>query len=254
MSSGPDSVSTGHDSVSPGRDPAGAGGDAASGDRGSPSADPADGGRGDGDAPAPVVGIVPAAGRSSRMGSPKPLLDAGGPSFLQRVVGALSRGGCRPVLVVVRETDGPVAAMARRAGALAVENPDPSDGPISSLRAALRSLREPVAGCAFCPVDHPRVSPETVAALLEAFRGGDDPVVVPRHGDRRGHPVLFRRAVFAELLEEELEEGARTVLRRHEDRVRELPVDDPGILVDIDTRAEYRRHFPEAYRRRFQSR
>lgn len=201
-----------------------------------------------------VVGIVPAAGRSRRMGSPKPLLDADGRSFLQRVVAALSGGGCAPVLVVVRDPSGPVAAMARGAGARAVENPDPSAGPISSLRAALRSLEEPAEGCAFCPVDHPRVGAETVERLLRAFEDTDAPVVVPRHGERRGHPVIFRKCLFRELLEEELEEGARTVLRRHRDEVLEVEVDDGGVLVDIDTIGEYRRHYPDAYRQRFQSR
>lgn len=202
-----------------------------------------------------LAGIVPAAGRSRRMGgNPKPLLDAGGRSFLQRVVSALAGGGCEPVLVVVRDPEGPVAAMARRAGARPVENPDPSDGPISSLRAALRALEEEVEGCAFCPVDHPRIDAETVGRLVEAFREGEAPIVVPRHGDRRGHPVLFRKTLFAELLEDELEEGARTVLRRHHDRVREVEVDDRGIHVDIDTLSEYRRHYPDAYRKRFQGR
>lgn len=203
---------------------------------------------------ADVAGVVPAAGRSSRMGSPKPLLDADGRTFLQRVVGALSGGGCVPVLVVVRDPSGPVAAMARGAGAGVVENPDPSAGPISSLRAALRSLDDPVAGCAFCPVDHPRIDPETVERLLEVFRESGAPAVVPRHGDRRGHPVVFREALFAELLEDELDEGARTVLHRHRDDVREVEVEDAGILVDIDTISEYRRHYPDAYRERFQSR
>lgn len=201
-----------------------------------------------------VAGVIPAAGRSTRMGSPKPLLDAGGRSFLQRVVGALSGGGCTPVVVVVRDPDGPVAAMARRAGARPVENPDPSAGPISSLRTALRSLEEDVEGCAFCPVDHPRIAPQTVKRLLEAFRESGAPVVVPRHGGRRGHPVFFRSGLFPELLEEGLEEGARTVLRRHEADVREVEVQDAGVLVDIDTLSEYRRHYPDAYRQRFQSR
>ncbi len=201
-----------------------------------------------------LVGIIPAAGRSRRMGSSKPLLDADGPSFLQRVVGHLSGGGCRPVVVVVRDPDGPVAAMARQSGARVVENPDPSTGPISSLRAGLQSLDEEAAGCAFCPVDHPRISPDTVARLRDVFRETDAPIVVPTHDGRRGHPVLFRKDLFDELLEDELEEGARTVLRRHEDEVREVAVDDEGILIDIDTLTEYRRHYPDAYRKRFQSR
>lgn len=207
-----------------------------------------------------VVGVVPAAGRSTRMGSPKPLLEADGRSFLQQVVAALADGGCRPVLVVVRDPTGPVGAMARGAGAGVVHNPDPAAGPISSLRAGLRSAPERyevdgnVDACAFCPVDHPKVRASTVAKLLEALRESDGDAVVPTHDGRRGHPVVFRNTLFHELLEDELEEGARTVLRRHEDSVREVPVDDPGILVDIDTLSDYRRHYPDAYRKRFQGR
>lgn len=211
-----------------------------------------------------VAGIVPAAGLSTRMGSSKPLLDAGGVAFVQRVVDALSGGGCDPVIVVVRHPDGPEAEMARGAGARVVVNPDPSDGPISSLRAALLHLdsseggegaetdvRKPT-GCAFCPVDHPRIDRHTVARLLDVFRESGAPVVVPVYESRRGHPVLLRRTLFAELLEEELPEGARTVVRRHADDVLEVEVEDSGILVDIDTRREYREHYPAGYRETFQ--
>lgn len=210
-----------------------------------------------------MAGIVPAAGRSSRMGTPKPLLDAGGRSFLQAVVAALSGGGCAPVVVVVRDGSGPVAAMARRAGARVVENPDPSPGPIASLRAGIRALegaeategsQRRVEGVAFCPVDHPRVRPGTVEELLEAFRAAEAPAVVPAVEGRRGHPVIFGRELFDELFADDLEEGARSVLRRRGEEVREVEVEDEGVLVDIDTRREYRRHFPEAYRARFQSR
>ena len=222
-----------------------------------------------------VAGIVPAAGLSTRMGSSKPLLDAGGVAFVERVVGALAGGGCSPVLVVVRHADGPEAAMARQTGAKVVINPDPSDGPISSLRTGLRSLvgsgddgdsghesggtenrraEDPrrIVGCAFCPVDHPRVDARTVGRLVDAFRESDAPIVVPVYESRRGHPVVFRDVVFPELLQEELPEGARTVVHRHDDRILEVEVEDAGVLVDIDTRGEYREHYPGDFRKTFQ--
>lgn len=192
-----------------------------------------------------VVGIVPAAGLSTRMGRSKPLLDADGRSFLDRVVGALAGGGCDPVTVVVRDDDGPEAKLGRKAGAEILVNPDPSDGPVSSLREALRSLDPGVEGCAFCPADHPRIDPGTVDRLRRVFLESDAPVVVPRHDSRRGHPVFFRSILFPEFLEEHLPEGARTVIRRHADEVLEVDVDDSGVLVDIDTPGEYRRHFPD---------
>lgn len=196
--------------------------------------------------PAPphrVAGVVPCAGRSARMGRSKALLDAGGRSFLSAVVGALVGGGCDPVVVVVGPGQEDEARRAQAAGAIVLENPEPGDGPITSLRVALASLDAEVDGVAFLPVDHPLVAPETVAALVEELLGGDAPLVLPTVDGRRGHPVLFRRTLFAELMTGDLEEGARSVVHRHLDRAALVDVADHGTVTDIDT--------PEAYRAAF---
>lgn len=201
-----------------------------------------------------VAAIIPASGRSSRMGTSKALLDADGKTFLERVAGALAAGGCGPLFVVVEDLRSPVAATARTAGCIPVGNPDPSEGPISSIRAALSVLPAEVEAFAICPVDHPRVEPSTVRALLEDFAAHGAPVTLPVHDGERGHPALFRRDLSDELRAPGLPEGARTVVERHGGDVREVPVDDEGILVDIDTLPEYRRHYPASYRKRFHAR
>lgn len=187
-----------------------------------------------------VAGVVPCAGASTRMGTSKALLDAGGRSFVAAVVGALFGGGCDPVVVVVGPGQEDEARRARAAGAVVLENPDPGEGPITSLRLALAALGGDVEGVAFCPVDHPLVRPETVARLLEVFAAGDALLVLPTHGGRGGHPTLFRRGLFAELADRRLTGGARTVVRRHLEVAVRLDVDDIGVVTDIDT--------PEAYR------
>lgn len=192
-----------------------------------------------------MVGVVPCAGLSSRMGRSKALMDAGGAPFLARVVGALRDGGCDTVVVVVRAAHGPEASLARELGARVLVNTEPEAGPISSLRVALGALDPARKGIVFLPVDHPGVRGETVAAILEAAEATGASIVVPRHGTRRGHPVLFRRDVFSELLDPALEGGPRTVVRRDPSRVVELPVDDPGVLQDIDTPGEYHAAFPD---------
>ncbi|MEE2668876.1 MAG: nucleotidyltransferase family protein [Gemmatimonadota bacterium] len=204
--------------------------------------------------PVDVWGVVPCSGRSSRMGTPKAMLDAGGRTFLECVIISLRRGGCRRVLVSLPSTKGPVAAKARGAGAIVVENPCPEEGPIGSLRAALRVVRLDVEGVAFCPVDHPLIQVETVRALVTEFTDNDGPLVVPTFRGKRGHPVLFRRNLFDELLNTELPEGARTVVHNHLHAIAEVPVEDNGIVTDIDDLSDYRRHFPRQYRLRFQSR
>jgi len=194
--------------------------------------------------PAPrVAGVIPCAGASTRMGRSKALLDAGGRSFLAATVGALVGGGCDPVVVVVGPGQVDEARRAKAAGAAVLENPDPGEGPITSLRLALAVLGTTVEGVAFLPVDHPGVRPETVAALVEAFRSGQAPLVLPAIQGRRGHPALFRRTLFPELVAPDLEGGARTVVDAHLDAAALVAVEDPGVVADIDT--------PEAYQDAF---
>jgi CTP:molybdopterin cytidylyltransferase MocA len=177
------------------------------------------------------------------MGEPKALLDAGGQSFIARILGSLREGGADPLMVVVREMEGSIADEARAHGGKVIPNPDPSTGPVSSLQAGIRSLAENAPGLLFAPVDHPLFSPATVHTLLAKFADTGAPLVVPAFEGWRGHPVLFSRELFPELLEPYLPEGARTVVRRYlQDRV-QVEVQDPGILTDIDTPEDYRKHF-----------
>ena len=205
-----------------------------------------------------VVGVVPASGASSRMGTPKGLLRLDGRTFARRVVEALVDGGCERVLFVVRAGDEATAGEARAAGAEVLENPDPGDGPISSLRLALRRLPTDARWVVWLPLDHPNVRAGTVRALVAALRESDaearagtsagagdeaEPPVLalPVHRGERGHPAVFGRAVFAELLDPSVAGGARTVVHRHLEAGTALllETDDPGVLVDVDTPEEY---------------
>mgnify|MGYP003752078879 FL=1 len=186
------------------------------------------------------AGVIPSAGTSSRMGEPKGLLKLAGKTFLSRTVNALAGAGCDPVFVIVAVREKELAAEAARAGAVVVENLEPGEGPITSLRLVLALLDGTVAGVAYLPVDHPMVRPETVSALLQAARTTNAFLTVPMVGDKRGHPALFSASLFSELSDPSLEGGARTIVHRHLEKATQVQVDDPGVLMDIDT--------PEAYR------
>ena len=174
------------------------------------------------------------------MGTPKALLRVEGETFLARTIRTLRSGGCDPVLVVVASDTGAGAVdVAERAGGRVLFNPDPGEGPITSLRLAIRSLEGSVGGLAYLPVDHPMVRPETVAALLSAAREAGAALTVPTHRGKRGHPAVFGTALFAELADPALEGGARAVVHRHLESAQLIEVDDAGVVIDIDT--------PEAY-------
>lgn len=195
---------------------------------------------------APVAGIVLAAGRSSRMGAPKALMAVEGKSFLEHAVRVLREGGCEPVVVVLSAAGEPrQRVLASAAGALVVENPDPGAEQIASLRLGLDLLGGEVAAAMVMPVDHPLTSRETVAALIAAFDARGAPIVRPVFQEQPGHPVLFARSVWPELAEPDLDEGAREILQRHHPDIENVPVDDHGVTVDIDTPADYARDVPE---------
>jgi len=191
-----------------------------------------------------LAGVVLAAGRSARMGSPKALLDFRGLPFAVRILEALEALEVKTRVVVV----GPDAPRIRPALAghdcMIVENPEPETGPIASLRAALRALQplQPSAVLVW-PVDLPHVRVATVERLIETHRRTGGPAVVPTFGERRGHPVIWGAALFGELMESPgaTREGARAVLHTHAAEVVSVPVDDPAVIDEVNTPEDYER-------------
>lgn len=188
----------------------------------------------------PVDGIVLAAGRSRRMGELKPLLRTEEGTFLARAVSVQRLGGCRRIVCVVPWDAPEVAAEAARVEATAILNGEDGGEQIDSLRIGIAALPPDSAAAVVLPVDHPAVSAPTVAALIRAFRARHRPIVRPVYGSSPGHPTLFSCEVFAEL-SAPLAEGARTVIARYAGRIDDVVVDDPGVLVNIDTPADLRR-------------
>jgi molybdenum cofactor cytidylyltransferase len=186
-----------------------------------------------------IDGIILAAGQSRRMGQPKAALTVpDGASFLDRAVRTLRAAGCRRVLVVVN-----AAAEPARGGELeVVVNAFPESEQIDSLRLALERLDDSTAAVMVLPVDLPLISPDTAAAVAASFRERAAAVVVPCHEGVAGHPILLARAVFAEILQRDWDEGMRSLLLVHEHETRTVAVTDPGILIDIDTPDDYVRH------------
>jgi xanthine dehydrogenase accessory factor len=186
-----------------------------------------------------VDGIVLAAGRSTRMGSPKAQLEAEpGQTFLERSVHLLREAGCRYVVAVVNDAEDWTARLADVAGAAVVINDVPGSPQIDSLRLGLAWLPDDAAAAVILPVDFPAIQLATVRMLVHAFRESQPGLLLPRYDGRPGHPVIVARALFGEFLAEPLPRGAETVVLAHPDRV-EVEVDDAGVLLDIDTPAEY---------------
>jgi len=198
-----------------------------------------------------VTGVVLAAGASERMGRSKALLDFRGVPFVVRILEALEALDIKPRLVVL----GPDAPRIRPSLAthdcVIVEQPDLEGGEIASLRAALAAL-DPIRPSAVLawPVDLPHVRVATIERMLERYRLAPAPAVVPSFAERRGHPVLWDRALFQELSGSPVatRHGARAVLLAHEAELAMVPVDDPAVIDDLNTPEDYERLVREVNR------
>ena len=108
-------------------------------------------------------------------------------------------------------------------------------GQLSSLQAAIRSLPAGATeGMLVCLVDHPLISAELVARVMEEFARDTSKIVIPTFHGKRGHPVIFPVALYAELLEAPEEIGARAVVHAHASYVLEIPVEEEGVLLNLN--------------------
>ena len=188
-----------------------------------------------------VPGIVLAAGASSRMGAPKPLLTLQNRTFVRRILEAFRDGGVPSAVVVARPgIEGLADEVARIGYGRVVENPTPESGQLSSLLAGLTAIDSPgVDGVLVTLVDVPLISAATVRAVLERAAVTSAPIVRAVHRGAHGHPVLFTRAVFDALRNADPSMGAKAVVRSHQ--VEDIEVGDAGVTEDVDTPEDYAR-------------
>ena len=192
-----------------------------------------------------LPGIVLAAGDSLRMGSPKPLLPCpDGRLFVRRIVDTLHEAGIVDLVVVTgRDHDALVKVLSRGPSApLIARNPEPSRGQLSSLLVGMDAVVRPDTEAILVTlVDVPMVAVSTVTRVVTAWERTRAAIVRPAIGDRHGHPVIFDRALFDALRSAPLDAGAKSVVRAHAHDLLNVPVDDEGCLVDLDTPEDYRK-------------
>lgn len=185
-----------------------------------------------------VTAILLAAGASRRMGTCKQLLSLGENTVIGRCLDALIAGGVGEIAVVVAETGNGVAAAVRDYPVTVVVNPECDGDMASSVRAGRDALAAGAAGVIVFLCDYPLVSAAAINALISAHGTSPDSIIIPCHQGRRGHPLLFSRTILDELTADLI---LRDLVRLAPERLHYCDVDDPGVLLDMDTPDDYSR-------------
>ncbi|MFY9972961.1 MAG: nucleotidyltransferase family protein [Chromatiaceae bacterium] len=179
-----------------------------------------------------IQGILLAAGASGRFGSDKLLVDVDGYPMVVRAARNLLVAGL-PVVCVARDAAGPVARLlAGIPGVLVSACPEARLGMGRSLAWGVATVPRADAWLVALG-DMPWVEPDTVRALSDALRTRAS-MVAPEYQGDRGHPVGFAGHWRAHLLALEGDQGARRLLADHPLKVQRVPVQDPGVLRDLD--------------------
>lgn len=188
-----------------------------------------------------LAAVILSGGASSRMGSPKALLPYQGRPFLEHllVVTTHARIGARRVVLGAHRE--PIARAVNLSADEIVINEEWEKGQLSSIQAAVRSLPPGTDGMLLCLIDHPLISAALVDDLIEQFYETGMKVVLPVYEGRRGHPVIFARELYGELLGAPTEKGARAVVWAHEAEVAEVQTNEEGCVLNLNDPETMRR-------------
>lgn len=187
--------------------------------------------------PHKICGILLAAGQSQRFGHGDKLLQLlpNGLPLITQAVRTMLSALDSVVVVVPPEHDALTNALQNEAVQITI-NPAARAGMGNSLACGVAATID-ADGWVIGLADMPWIQPATISTIITALGDGHS-LVAPRHGNLRGHPVGFGREYRDTLLKLQGDMGARSVLKQHKAQLHYLDVNDPGILMDVDTPAD----------------
>ncbi|QDU97895.1 nucleotidyltransferase family protein [Lignipirellula cremea] len=187
--------------------------------------------------------VIPAAGRSVRMGSPKLLLPWQGKRVIDHLLAHYQASRVEHVVLVAHPDDHELIAAAEAGGAQVIAHSPPPVDMKESVQRGLRAIESrcspgPLDGWLLAPADMPLLS----AAVIDAVIAADTPtteVLLPVRGEQRGHPVLFRWPLHQAVFDLPANRGVNALLRDRQPHTVEIA--DEGAYQDIDTFDVYSR-------------
>ena len=189
-------------------------------------------------------GLILAAGESSRMGRDKALLPWHGTTFLAGAIAAFQPHSDLVIVVAGKNADR-LRPLVDVAGAFLVINPAPEQGQFSSLRVGVQAVLDRGRDAALITlVDRPPAASKTVSQLCARFTTDLEKgiwAVVPQYAGRHGHPIVIGREMITAFLQAPATATAREIEHQHQERIEYVAVDDPAVVLNVDTPDDYNR-------------
>ena len=187
-----------------------------------------------------VAAVLLAAGESSRMGQPKPLLPWGKIPLVRYQVDSLTDAGATSIVVVLGpSTLDAESQVAGIYGVRTVTNHRAAEGKTTSVRLGVSQVSDDAESVLLLAVDQPRTA-SIMRRVIDEHESGLSLITHPTYQGRGGHPIIFRRSLIPELLDvTEEREGIREVVSRHMDKLQRVELGDPMVRLDLNTMEDY---------------
>ncbi len=187
----------------------------------------------------PTSAVILAAGTSTRMGTVKQLLKLDGRPLLQHVLDSVRASGVKEIILVLGFSAEAIRREIEVENVRVVVNQNYQRGMGTSLRAGLSAVDQQAEGALIVLADQPFVRPATLDHLIAEHQRSKPQIVIPTYRGFRGNPVLLDRSVFPEVMALDADMGCRAIFGDHPNGILKVPVDDVGILLDIDRKSDF---------------
>jgi molybdenum cofactor cytidylyltransferase len=183
-----------------------------------------------------VGAVILAAGISSRMGEAKQLLRLGETTLLDQVLENVRGSRVDEIVLVLGHKAETIRERISIQNLKVAINEDYRQGMGTSLRTGLAALDSGIDAALIVLADQPFIRSATLDQLIDQYEKSGAQIVIPTYKGFRGNPVLLDRSVFSEVMALTGDIGCRAIFGNHLEGIVKVPVEDIGILLDLDSK------------------
>ena len=187
--------------------------------------------------------IVLAAGLSTRFGENKLLKKVNGSTLIENVVKSAVSSKADEVVVVLGYEAQRIKEVLKNFNCKFVFNQDFKSGQSSSVKVGVRFVMEYADAVMILPGDVALITSRPINMVIEEYEKSKNPIIVASYQSRAGHPILFDRSLFNEIMEiNEETMGLKAIINRHKDIIKKVDVGSDEVLIDIDTEEDFKKY------------
>lgn len=190
----------------------------------------------------PIAAVILAAGLSSRMGQSKMLLEwSDNKTIIEYIISQLISARLEHITVVTGHKGKEIKTLLKSQDVDLVHNRSYKSGEmLSSLKVGLSALPDNIMAALITLGDQPQIKPKVLYHLLQTYAEGTDQIIVPSFNKNSGYPIIIGRRYWKEIMNIPRDGSLSDFMKRYQEQIRYVTIDDDSILRDVDTPQDYK--------------